>query len=146
MTVEIRVLGVDDAAVLGNVAEDVFDNDIDPDMARRFLADPAHYMVVAIEDGTVVGMASGNDYLHPDKPIQFWVNEMGVAPPHRRRGIGKRLLRRMLDLARDLGREEVWLGTEDDNVAARALYKSLDGEEESFVMYTYDFSGTEEAG
>ena len=144
MTIEIRVLDEGDAAVLDNVTEDVFDNDIDPDMARRFLADSAHHIVVALEDGVVVGMASGNDYLHPDKPVQFWVNEMGVAPTHQRRGIGKKLLRRILDLARGLGREEVWLGTEDDNVAARALYKSLDGEEESFVMYTYEFSDKEE--
>jgi len=145
MTIEIRVLGEGDAAVLDNVAEDVFDNDIDPDMAQRFLADSAHHIAVALEDDVVIGMASANDYLHPDKPVQFWVNEMGVAPSHQRRGIGKRLLRRILDLARDLGREEVWLGTEDDNVAARALYKSLDGEEESFVMYTYDLSDKEEA-
>lgn len=140
MSIEIRVLSEADAAVLDNVATDVFDFDIKPDMARRFLADPAHHIVVAIEDGTVVGMATGNDYLHPDKPVMFWVNEMGVAPSHQRRGIGKKLLRRILDLAKEMGREEAWLGTELDNVAARALYKSLDGEEETFVMYTYDFS------
>lgn len=140
MSIEIRVLSEADAAVLDNVATDVFDFDIKPDMARRFLADPAHHIVVAIEDGTVVGMATGNDYLHPDKPVMFWVNEMGVAPSHQRRGIGKKLLRRILDLAKEMGREEAWLGTELDNVAARALYKSLDGEEESFVMYSYDFS------
>jgi len=143
MTIEIRILADGDAAVLDNVAEDVFDNKIDPEMARRFLADSAHYIVVALEDDVVVGMASANDYLHPDKPVQFWVNEMGVAPSHQRRGIGKRLLQRMLELARELGREEAWLGTEDDNVAARALYKSLDGEEESFVMYTYELSDRE---
>jgi len=140
VSIEIRVLSEADAAVLDNVATDVFDFDIKPDMARRFLADPAHHIVVAIEDGTVVGMATGNDYLHPDKPVMFWVNEMGVAPSHQRRGIGKKLLRRILDLAKEMGREEAWLGTELDNVAARALYKSLDGEEESFVMYSYDFS------
>ena len=139
MTVEIRVLGEGDEAILNNVATDVFDHDIKPDMARRFLADPAHHIVVAIEDETVVGMATGNDYLHPDKPVMFWVNEMGVAPSHQRRGIGKMLLRRILDLAKALGREEAWLGTEDDNVAARALYQSLEGEEESFVMYTWEF-------
>lgn len=139
MTIDIRVLGKGDAAVLDTVAEGVFDHAIIPEMAKRFLSDPAHHIVVAIEDGTVVGMATGNDYLHPDKPVQFWVNEMGVAPSHQRRGIGKQLLRCLLELAKGLGREEAWLGTEVDNVAARALYKSLDGEEEPFVMYTYDF-------
>ena len=137
MSVEIRVLGENDAAVLDNVSAGVFDFAIDPDMARRFLADPAHHIVVALDEGIVVGMASGNDYLHPDKPVSFWVNEMGVAPTHQRRGIGKQLLRRILDLAESLGREEVWLGSVVDYVAARELFRSLDGEVESFVLYTY---------
>ena len=86
-----------------------------------------------------VGMATANEYLHPDKPVQIWVNEMGVAKSHRRQGIGKKLLHRILALARDRGFGEIWLGTEDDNVAARALYHSAGGKEESFVMYSWEF-------
>ena len=104
MTIEIRLLDAGDAAVLDNVAEDVFDYDIGPDMAQqRFLESPSHYIAVAIEDGTVVGMATANEYLHPDKPVMIWVNEMGVATSHRRRGIGKQLLTRILDMAEDHG-------------------------------------------
>ena len=143
MTIEIRLLGAGDAAVLENVAEDVFDHDIRPEMARRFLDSPSHFIAVAIENDTVVGMATANEYLHPDKPVQIWVAEMGVATSHRRRGIGKRLLTRILDMAKDLGFEEIWLGTEDDNVPARALYKSAGGEEESFVMYSWEFKEEE---
>ena len=139
MTIDIRLLGEDDAHVLDNVAEDVFDFAIVPDMAKRFLKSRSHHIAVAIEDGTVVGMASANEYLHPDKPVQIWVNEMGVAKSHRQRGIGKKLLRRILDLAEERGFEEIWLGTEDDNTAARALYRSAGGEEESFVMYSWEF-------
>ena len=139
MTIEIRLLDAGDAAVLDNVAEDVFDNDIRPDMAQRFLESPSHYIAVAIDNGTVVGMATANEYLHPDKPVQIWVAEMGVATTHRRQGIGKQLLTRILDMARDMGFGEIWLGTEDDNVPARALYRSAGGEEEPFVMYSWKF-------
>ena len=144
MTIEIRLLGAGDVAVLDNVAEDVFDYEIRPEMAQRFLDSPSHFIAVAIEDGTVVGMATANEYLHPDKPVMIWVNEMGVATSHRRRGIGKQLLTYILEMAQDKGFEEIWLGTEDDNVPARALYKSAGGEEESFVMYSWEFNKGED--
>ena len=137
MTIEIRLLGAGDEGVLDNVAEDVFDHDVDPAMAARFLDDPGHFLAVALDGDTVVGIGSANEYLHPDKPVQFWVQEMGVAPPFQRRGIGRRLLNTLLEVARERGHAEAWLGTEDDNAPARALYRSTGGVEESFVMYTY---------
>ena len=56
----------------------------------------------------------------------------------------KQLLTRILDMAKDMGFEEIWLGTEDDNIPARALYKSAGGEEESFVMYSWEFEQEDE--
>lgn len=143
MTIEIRLLGSEDARVLDTVAGDVFDFAVIPEQAERFLSDPAHFIVVAIDDGVVVGMGSANEYLHPDKPVQFWINEMGVAPAYRRRGIGTRLLARLIELARERGRSEVWLGTEQDNEAARGLYRSLGGAEKKFVMYTFAASASD---
>jgi ribosomal protein S18 acetylase RimI-like enzyme len=140
MNIDIRLLGNGDADVLSQVAEDVFDHDIIPEQAVRYLADPAYHLAVALDDGLVVGMCSGNEYWHPDKPTQFWVNEMGVSPQYQRRGIGRRLLNTMLGVARDRGCREVWLGTENDNEPARALYRSAGGKEEQFVMYTFDLS------
>lgn len=137
MAVDYRLLGAADLAVLDNVAEDVFDNALVPAQTARFLADSSHFIAVAIDRGVVVGFGTANEYLHPDKPVQFWVQEMGVAPPYRRRGIGTRLLGMLLDVARERGHEEAWLGTEYDNAPARGLYRSLGGEEASFVMVTF---------
>ena len=89
----IRLLGASDASVLLNVAPGVFDNAIDTRWTNEFLADPRHHMMVALQDGQVVGMASAVHYIHPDKPPEFWVNEIGVAPSYRNQGIGKRLFR-----------------------------------------------------
>ena len=44
----IRLLGPGDAAVLSDVAEDVFDNEINPRWTAEFLGDSRHHMVVAI--------------------------------------------------------------------------------------------------
>lgn len=134
----IRAIGADDAAVLDRVAPDVFDHAIDPRWRDEFLSDPRHHLVVALRDGVVVGMASGVHYVHPDKPPELWVNEVGVAPAHRSRGVGRALMRALLAHGRSLGCSEAWLGTELDNVEARRLYAAVGGEEQSMVYVTFD--------
>lgn len=136
--IEVRLLGPDDARILGRVAADVFDGPVDPALATQFLVDPRHHLVAAIEDGVVIGMASAVSYIHPDKPVQLWINEVGVAPAHRRQGIGQQLLRTLLAHGRALGCEFAWVGTEHDNEAARALYVATGGRAEPFVLYEYD--------
>lgn len=124
---EIRILRVGDENVLSRVAPDVFDNAVDPALVREFLADPHHHIAVAIDAGTVVGFASGVDYIHPDKPRELWINEVGVAPTHRRRGIGKGVLQALTEHGRALGCGVAWVLTDRENDAARALYASAGG-------------------
>lgn len=140
MTVEIRRLTSSDVDLVGRVARAVFDGPVRPEWSRAFLEDPRHHLIVAIDADQVVGFVSAVDYLHPDKAPELWVNEVGVAPPYRRRGVGRRLLRAMLDHARAIGCVEAWLATEKDNVAARQLYESLGGDGEQQVIYTFALS------
>lgn len=140
MKIEIRILQPGDAPVLEKIAPDVFDYPVDPALSAEFLADPRHHLVVALDRDVVVGMASAVDYLHPDKPLTLWINEVGVAPDYRRRGIGRRLLTTLFELGRRLGCDEAWVGTEHDNEAARNLYAALDGKAEPFVMYSFRLS------
>jgi ribosomal protein S18 acetylase RimI-like enzyme len=139
MTLDVALLGPGDAAVLGRVADDVFDHAVQPALAEAFLADPKNLLAVAIDDGVVVGMATGLLYLHPDKPLQCFVNEVGVAPRWHRQGLGARLVQVLLDAARVRGCQEAWVATEENNTPARALYRSLDGAEDSdhAVVYTW---------
>jgi ribosomal protein S18 acetylase RimI-like enzyme len=143
MAIEIRTLGPKDAAVLDRVAPDVFDGPVDPDLLAEFLEDSRHHLAVALDGGTVVGMASAVDYVHPDKPRQLWINEVGVAPAHRRLGLARRMLQVLFECGRERGCTEAWVGTEHDNVAARALYTGLDGSEEPFVLYTFPLDASE---
>lgn len=138
--VAIRLLGRDDAAVLSRVADGVFDHAIDERWTAEFLADPRHHMVVALAGDMVVGMASAVHYVHPDKPPELWVNEVGVAPTQRSRGVGRALLHALLEHGRALGCTEAWLGTEHDNVEARRLYAAVGGEEQSMVYVTFDLT------
>ncbi len=127
MVTEIRMLGPGDEAALAHVADDVFDNAVNPALAREFLADPRHHIAVAADDGLVVGFASAVHYVHPDKPAELWVNEVAVAPSHQRRGLGRAALAALLAHGRSLGCVTAWVLTDRDNKAARALYARLGG-------------------
>ena len=136
---EIRILGSSDGALLRKVAPGVFDHDLNPALVAEFLADGRHHLAVAIEDGMVVGFASGVHYVHPDKPAELWINEVGVAPSHHRRGIGKAIIEALLQHAKILGCREAWVLTDRSNTAAMRLYASTGGEEAARdqVMFTY---------
>lgn len=137
MAIEVRLLRAGDEPILGSVAADVFDGRIDGALAAEFLADPRHHLCVGIEDGTVVGFASAVHYVHPDKPAQLWINEVGVSPSHRGRGIAKAILKALFDLALELGCSEAWVLTDEDNAAARALYRSAGGTETAHIMVSF---------
>lgn len=133
-----KLIAPGDEPLFERVADDTFDNPIDPALLAEFIADKRHHMIVAVEDGTLIGMVSAVDYIHPDKPAQLWINEVGVAPAHRRGGIGSELVKRMVAHGRALGCTEIWLATEHDNERANALYRSLGAEAQAVNVYEFD--------
>jgi ribosomal protein S18 acetylase RimI-like enzyme len=146
MAIEIRVLGKGDEAILARVAADVFDSPIHPDLTREFLNDPRHHIAVAIDDSLVVGFASGVHYLHPDKPPELWINEVGVAPTHHRRGLGRQVVEALLDVGRARRCRSAWVLTDRGNLAAMALYSRAGGVEgagglsEQMIGHDFDLS------
>lgn len=140
MPVEIRILGKDESGALAKTAPDVFDDPVDARWSAEFLADPRHHLAVALDGDTVVGMASGVHYVHPDKPPELWVNEVGVAPTQRGEGVGKRLLQALFAHGRELGCAEAWVLTEKPNTAARRLYASVGGREDAEAVVYVTFS------
>jgi ribosomal protein S18 acetylase RimI-like enzyme len=140
MAVEIKLLGPQDVRVLAHIAPDVFDDPIDAGRAEEFLADPRHHLAVAVDDGSVVGFVSAVHYVHPDKPRpELWINEIGVAATHQRRGVGTRLLHAVFAVARRLGCAEAWVGTDRANTAAMRLYAAAGSTEAptDHVMFTF---------
>jgi ribosomal protein S18 acetylase RimI-like enzyme len=149
MAIEIRVLQRGDESILLNVAPVVFDNPINPELTKEFLGDPRHHIAVAIDDGLVVGFASGVHYTHPDKPPELWINEVGLAPTHRRRGLGNAVLKALFEVGRSQNCRVAWVLTYRTNVAAMALYSSVGGTEggdqsgPSKTMLGYSFALTD---
>jgi len=116
------------------------------DMVPYRVEDLAAYLACAdtvfltCEDGEhFLGMGSGRIQLKPyDRERWFYLDELDVAVDQRQRGAGAALVKGFLELARAEGCIELWLGTELDNAAARALYRSLEpSDEEAFVGYNF---------
>ena len=124
--VTVRILTSADAELLAS-SDGVFDDPVRPDMAARFLEDPGHHIAAAIVAGRVVGFVSAVRYLHPDKDPQLWINELGVHEEHRRKGIGRALVRTILEHGEAMGCVEAWVLTEAENTAAMRLYASAAG-------------------
>jgi len=138
--VSFKILSITDLTLMMHVADGVFDNPIDKTFARKFLDDPRHHIVVAISNATIVGFASAVHYIHPDKPPELWINEVGVAPSHQKLGIGKAIMKEMLNLGYGLGCRNAWVLTDRSNEPANRLYTSTGGQigEEDTVMYEFD--------
>jgi ribosomal protein S18 acetylase RimI-like enzyme len=136
---EIRRIG-EVAAV--EAAGHLFDKPVRPDAAERFLNDERHHLLIAYEDGAAAGMITGVEMTHPDKGTEMFLYELGVDAPFRQRGIGQALVTALAELARERGCYGMWVITDDDNAAARAVYGRITGgtpQGSSMVQYHWEF-------
>ena len=83
--VAVRRLGPGDEREVGRFAG-AFDEPIRPESVAAFLGDDRHHLLVATVDGEPAGFVSAVEIFHPDKPMELFLNELGVDEPFRRRG------------------------------------------------------------
>lgn len=134
-TITVRRIGAGETHAFKTIAPDVFDAPVDPVLLAAYLSEPNHFMVLAFEDGTVVGQCAAVLHRHPDKPIELYIDEVGTASTHRRQGVARLMLDVMFAWGRELGCSEAWLGTELDNIAARGLYDQRSPTEAEAMMF-----------
>ena len=139
---QVVLLAPANAHLLDNLADDVFDHDIQPETLTAFMKCPRHVMLLAVADDVVVGMISAVEYFHPDKPPQLWINEISVTPGLRQQGIGRQLTNGMLEVARQRGCQSAWLGTDMDNHPAQKCFGGAgQGSEPSpFLLYEWEIA------
>lgn len=137
--IEVMLLTVADLPVLERVDPDVFDNPVQPALAAQYLSNPGNLLAVAIQEGVVVGMATAMAYVHPDKPLQLFINEVGVSERCQRQGVGGRLMQTLLEQGNIMGCSEAWVATEESNASARAFYAATQGAEDEVhaVVFTW---------
>jgi ribosomal protein S18 acetylase RimI-like enzyme len=126
----VRIERAADAEAV-TAAEHLFDAPVRPQAVERFLADPAHHLLLALESGRAVGFVSGVELTHPDKGTEMFLYELAVDEAARDRGIGRALVHELADLGRERGCYGMWVLTDDGNPAALRAYTAAGGTRES---------------
>lgn len=136
----VTIERVDDAELV-TAASHLFDGPAKVDATRRFLDEPTHHILLALDDARrPVGMVTGVLTTHPDKGTEMFLYELAVDEGSRQQGIGAALVRALADLAKQHGCYGMWVLTDDDNAAALATYNAGGADESSsHVMLTWNF-------
>lgn len=68
----------------------------------------------------------------------LFIAEADVTEEFQQQGIASEMMRRIFEIGHEHKCEQFWVTTEDDNIAARALYNKLGGDEtKGVVMYEW---------
>jgi len=111
-----------------------------PEALRKFL-DKGGILMLAYEGDRIAGAALCYEISHPDGEDTLYVHELDTHPDFRRRGVGTQLMNELFKLAKERSYTEVWLGADQDNQAANALYRRLKPSEiDPSITYTYKVS------
>jgi ribosomal protein S18 acetylase RimI-like enzyme len=138
VTIEIRHAAPGDEERVRE-AEPLFDDPVDLDSARRYLANDANVLLIAYADDTPAGFASGTELTHPDKLVaEMFLNELAVDEAYRGRGIGRALVAELWRLAQQRGCRGMWVLTDGDNAPANKVYNAAGGTRlRAQVMYQW---------
>lgn len=117
-----RLASGDEARILA--ATELFDHAPTEAYMRRFLDESGHLLLVAYEGDEPAGFVSGVEVAHPDKPVEMFLNELGVREASQGRGIGRALVAALRDLAVERGCAGMWVLTDADNEAALRAYRA----------------------
>ena len=118
----IRRVNRDEVALVQRAAA-LFDDAIRGDALERFLASDDHHLLLAFDGDQPVGFVSGVELTHPDKGVEMFLYELGVAEAARGRGFGTALVEALVALARERGCRGMWVLTDEANAAARRAYR-----------------------
>ena len=88
----------------------------------------------------IVGHGPGRLIQQGTKERDALINELVVSQAYRGRGIGQALVAKARDEALSRGMDEIEVGTEQDNLAARSLYQKC-GFDQEYVLLGLEFEG-----
>jgi ribosomal protein S18 acetylase RimI-like enzyme len=93
-------------------------------IVARILSDERYgFFLVARIDGQVIGVAYVAIILSVEHAAPVgWLEEIYVSPEHRNKGVGRALLRELLEQARGLGIAAIDLEVDSEHQAAESLY------------------------
>ena len=138
MPVTLHHITPTNTALLDIVDPDVFDHPIDPGRIAAYAADPLHALVIAVEDGLVVGQIRGSVHLQPDRAPDLYIDNLGTAPSHQRRGVASQMMEAMLAWGKAQGCTYAWVATETDNDGAKGFYAAQNFTHDTIAMFAME--------
>ena len=114
----VRLARGEDIPAVAALERAVFPEGAAEDLLRRMLADGRHVLLLAEEDGEMLGYAWYEFVLD-----EGYVGNLAAAPECRRRGVGRALTEAMLSDAETKGLAFLTLAVRESNAPARALYE-----------------------
>jgi aminoglycoside 3-N-acetyltransferase I len=98
---------------------------------RRLLSDGRFVLLAAKSDDKVVGALSAYELMkYEQERSEFYIYDLAVAKPFRRRGIARSLIEALKPIARDAGAWVVFVQADREDEPAVALYRSMGVEEQ----------------
>jgi GNAT superfamily N-acetyltransferase len=118
----------------------------DSKQGRRFLAeDKTNALFLAEVNGMGIGFATANRLQRLDaRQAEVLLYEIAVRGEYQRQGVGRALIAEVLNWAREVGADEVWVLADSDNTRACAFYAATGGEQfiPNSTMFTYRVTET----
>lgn len=114
--------------LLNRIAADVFDAPFRDEWIAQVTSRPDHMLFVALDpaDGDrIVGQCLAMLLYGPDRAPALYVDNLGVTPSHRRRGIARRLMDQVTTVARESEAKSLWLGAEPTSDTALPFYHAI---------------------
>lgn len=94
---------------------------------EAYLESPGSLAFVAYADAELAGWCWGYQLVRPDESSMLYLHQLEVDEAHRRKGIGRGLLRAFMTTGAEGGATKMFLTTGAENAAARSLYDAMGG-------------------
>ena len=109
--------------------------------AKVFVKNPNNIFLLAYVDDQFAGMITAYRLERMDsKKAEMFFYEIGVVHNYRRKGVGRALVSKLIELSREMGIHEIFVLTSKSNIPARRLYESTGGKASSAaddILFTY---------
>lgn len=143
--IRIRRLGAGDesvAIVLFAMMASVFEEgeqgaSLDVEYVRTLLARPDFLALAAIRGGDVIGGVTGHVLpMTRSRAAELFIYDLAVRPDSQRRGVGRRLVESLRDLAQSQGIATSFVAADNEDAHALSFYRALGGEPAPVTMFT----------
>lgn len=93
---------------------------------EHYISNPDYYLLLALKDDIILGMVGFNIkyYLHREKPVTY-IGSLVVKEDFRAQGIGKLLMHKVEEVARERKSNSIQLNSNKRRVRAHEFYKRL---------------------